>query len=423
MLASGDYPDAVLFLSTLDQAYLNAVDQDIIIPVNEYIKDAPNIMEYTYDVSWDALKTKNDEKIYAIPRSSMARNDGFMIREDWLENVGLEMPADNSVTIEEFTEIAKRFTLNDPNRSGKNDTYGIIIAANSNKRLEPILVSSFGNIGWQKYQGEPYTYMHLTYSKDNGAYKEALAYTADLYKNGYIDPNAPTNTTSDITDKFFRGNIGGIIPGFSGHILGHERELQKNVPEGRINYIYIKNKEGEVKGGAFGTGFWGHWGITTAAKEPTDVVRFFDWILGDEGWDSMLRGKEGIDYKIEDGKKVAIDENKGVWKNMFMRRKGDFEFFTGSADWDDDMRNRVKPIVELGISSMVFSQDRGYTPPAARQISYVNYQTTMDEFVTKIVTGNAPVSDYDRALEGWYKNGGEAYIEQMNEYIKRINND
>ena len=73
--------------------------------------------------------------------------------------------------------------------------------------------------------------------------------------------------------------------------------------------------------------------------------------------------------------------------------------------------------MQLGIDTVKPTIDKGYLPPASKEISYINYSKTMDEVVSKILIGNLDVSAYDDALNGWYKNGGEEYVKQMNDYI------
>lgn len=47
-----------------------------------------------------------------------------MIRQDWLENLGLEMPT----SLDELYDVLYAFTYNDPDGNGVDDTYGITSA-------------------------------------------------------------------------------------------------------------------------------------------------------------------------------------------------------------------------------------------------------------------------------------------------------
>lgn len=44
----------------------------------------------------------------------------MIIRQDWLDNLGLEAPT----TIDEFEEVIRAFTEDDPDGNGEKDTYG-----------------------------------------------------------------------------------------------------------------------------------------------------------------------------------------------------------------------------------------------------------------------------------------------------------
>lgn len=105
-LADGDYPDVFVFDSHEDAALISAVDNGLIIPVNQYVENMENIQKYTYPQAFEAAKIKNDENIYLIPRTTVARADGFAVRSDWMEKVGIDITSDNySMTPDEFLDM------------------------------------------------------------------------------------------------------------------------------------------------------------------------------------------------------------------------------------------------------------------------------------------------------------------------------
>ena len=58
---------------------------------------------------------------YGLAQSgSIDRNEGILIRKDWLDKLGLSVP----VTLDDYYEVMKAFTFNDPDGNGVNDTYG-----------------------------------------------------------------------------------------------------------------------------------------------------------------------------------------------------------------------------------------------------------------------------------------------------------
>jgi putative aldouronate transport system substrate-binding protein len=412
MLASGNYPDLVFFPAENDETYLKAVKDGIVIPINKYLDKAPNLTKYSYPNSWDALKVNRDQNIYGIPRTTISRVDGYLVRKDWLDNLGIKLPDNNEVTIDEFTDILRKFTFNDPDKNGKNDTYGYAANVNTVKVLNPVLTYPLGSMGWQDSAGK-YKYMDAQYDT---SYKKVLEYTQQLYKEGVLDPDSAVNTVAASIDRFNRG-LTGVRTEFAGYISTSETTLKKNFPNASLTYIFVKNEQGKVLGPGYGTGMFGLWAVTSSAKNPQDAVNFLDYMLSDEGWNLAVGGVEGIDYKTDNGKRVYNPDSKTDWRKAFVRRSGDVNFFLST---DENEKQRALPLIDKSVKAVVMTKDRGFTPPAAKKPNYMDYKKVMDETKMKIMTGAAPVSDWDKAIDGWYKNGGEDFVNQMIEYIQSV---
>lgn len=69
-MASGEYPDLIMFPSHDSQVFKDAVSDGVVVPLNEYLKSADNLNKYISDVSWDCMKVEGDDQIYGIPRST-----------------------------------------------------------------------------------------------------------------------------------------------------------------------------------------------------------------------------------------------------------------------------------------------------------------------------------------------------------------
>ncbi|AEE95925.1 extracellular solute-binding protein [Mahella australiensis] len=422
MMASGEYPDVVLFNSNTDKILVDAVSNGVVIPITQYVKDAPNLQKYTYPMSWDSMKLKGDEDIYGIPRTSVMRADGYIVRKDWLDNVGLSIPENGQVTLDEFAEILKRFTSNDPDKNDKNDTYGFAANADGNGYIWPIISWPFGLLGWQEHAGQ-YAYMDEQYCKEHDNYKQALEYTAKLYKEGAIDPDYPVQKRETAIERFKQGTD-GVIGEFSGWIAQYIQDMEKINPNAELTYITgIKDANGQVKGTAFGTGYWGLWVITKSAKNPEAIVKMFDWMLSDEGWPIINYGPEGVTYTVQGDKKVPTEayaeySATGGWLRATVRRNNDPDFFI-PLNMPEDFQPRVRGWLDQAIKQCIPSKNRDFRPAAADKPEYIDYQKTYAQIVAKIITGELPVSEYDKALDGWYKAGGEEYVQQMNDYIKK----
>lgn len=417
MLSSGDMADIILFNATNDKKFVDAVNGGLIADISEYVQNAPNILQYSYESSFDALDMLGDGGLYGIPRTTIRRADGFDVRKDWLDAVGFEIPEDNLLTLDQFREMLTKLTFEDPDGNGLNDTYGVGAYAGANGELNLFLDYPFGLLGWQKVD-EEYEYMDLKYSKQNPAFKNALAYNAELVKDGLVDPNF-ASIKNDAAKARFKQGITGLRFEFAGWIAEFQIDAAAINPDAEMTYINgIKNEEGVFQRPSFGTGLWGLWAIAESCENKEAAVAVLDWLLGDEGWAVTKYGVEGVTYNVENGEKVATDEFANfTWGPASVRRNNDPEFFT-KINMPSQFREPVMEWLDMAIQSEVPSVDYGYRPPAADEPSYIDYEKQMQEALAQIIIGAKPVEYWDEVLDGWYAAGGDLYMEQMNEYIR-----
>lgn len=420
VLAGGDFPDVIRIADLKAVTAKNAVENGTFVPVTQYIKDAPNLQKYTYDMSWDALKLKEgSDDILGIPVTTVMRYDGMAVRQDWLDNVGIKLPEDGILTLDQFTEIMRKFTKNDPNKNGKDDTYGYSDTPTADGSLMPILTAPFGLLGWQEYGGK-YKYIDLKYSREHDNYKKALEYSAMLYKEGLVDPNTPVNKGPQLEERFLQGIFGTKIH-FAGRLPLLETELKKISPDAKVAYINgVKGENGEVKGPGYGTGLFGMWAVTKSAKQPERIVKFFDSLLSDELWQVNYMGLENVHYKKENDKLVATDLKDRLKNYQLVRRKESIDLWVNPVVSPADWLPLQKKWIEKAIEIAVPSKDMGYFPPVSTKPEFIDANKNLGVVITKIIIGSSPVSEYDKALDAWYKAGGEEYIVQMNEYIEKL---
>jgi putative aldouronate transport system substrate-binding protein len=426
MFASGDMVDAAFFTyKGHETEFYDLVDDGAVLPITQWVEQSENLLTYVDPDSWAGAKVKGSDEIYGVPGNTFPRIDGYAIREDWLEAVGLEMPEDNELTVDELNEILKRFTENDPDGNGVDDTYGIT-ARSSSGVLSPLFEATFGVKGWDVSDGT-YEYMSKEFSLEDDNYKKALAHIASLWEMGYIDPNWPsTESVSDI-ERFEQG-IAGMLKVFPGHMTAREDNLLKNVPDAKVGYIsLIRETEGaEVNARSpFGNNCYFLWLVTSAAAGKEEaIVRLLDYTVSDEGYDLMLYGVEGMHYNKVDGKVEVTDlytENFVSFKGLTMpRRYNDARLFIAPTLSAERTENVVK-LLNKAQSLVLPSLDMGFIPEAAREHDFIEYKSQLDEVKTKIILGELPVEAWDEALEGWYAAYGQQYVEEMNEFIKSNN--
>lgn len=419
-MADGNYPDAFIFNSHSDPLLLSAIDNGIIIPVNDLIKDCENLQKYIGEESYEAAKVKNDENIYLIPRCSVPRMDGYQVRADWLENLGITVDEEAAMTKDEFLTMLEKMTTGDPDGNGKDDTYGYFYPVVSGM-MDVTFPGAFDCLGWQESDGD-YQYMDPQYEIGNENYKEALEYSQKVYQ--YSHPDSAVTTDQDAL--IYAGEV-AVKPSFAGHIDGREVKMKETNPDASFTYISgIRNDSGELHNVIEYPGIWGGVAITSTCEHPEKVVEMLDWILSDEGWEYGLYGEPGYTYnKSEDGTIEIIDEPykedymKSWLSSKVARRQEDINFFIDMS-MDEEKIEELNGWLTTALNGGVLSLSNGKTPSIVNDTEFIEAENKRKEVRTKIIMGAMDVSEYDKVLAEWYERGGQEYVEEMNEIIANM---
>src|SRR5699024_4406086 len=91
--------------------------------VEDYLGDYPNIAAIDPKILDGA---RLDGVLYGVPQQQPLARYGVLVRQDWLDELGLDTPH----TLDELREVAQAFTEADPTGTGQ-ETVGIIDRAES----------------------------------------------------------------------------------------------------------------------------------------------------------------------------------------------------------------------------------------------------------------------------------------------------
>jgi len=193
-IMAGEFPD-IMELTTADYPAFAA--QRLLTPLDDFIRANPNTAKLN-PATYEGYRMR-DGKIYGIPTW---RGGGCVtyLRADWLWNVGLSVPT----TWDEYVNVLRAFTFNDPNRSGKKDTVGLAMPFQS---------------GWEfdYYNRFVMQEAYLDFVYKNGRWYDgftqpemvaALERWIQLYKEGILDQEFFTDNTGRSRTKIMEGQAG-----------------------------------------------------------------------------------------------------------------------------------------------------------------------------------------------------------------------
>ena len=306
MVASGDLPDLVEFKWTnYNGGVQRAIDDGIIIPLNDYIdKYAPNFKKLISDGGkyaevYDKGSKTDSGEYFAFPcfnTGDIRTFGGPMIRKDWLDELGLEVPE----TMDDWTTVLRAF------KEKKGAVAPLTGVANYFTGGDNSFNGAY-NVGKRLYlDGDKVQYGPL-----QSEYKEYLKIMNQWYSEGLLDKDFATNKSAMVDANITMGNSGALM-GYLGSGMGRYLSQMKNedpnfnlvcapypvLEDGGQNNFYLSEGDVGVR----------YLAITKDCKDPVAAVKWIDYLYSEEGYNLVNFGIEGKTYNMVDGKPVYTDE-------------------------------------------------------------------------------------------------------------------
>lgn len=393
-IASGNLPDVILIRKTKETANLNAQLSGVFWELTPYLKDFSNLSKM------NPVAVKNASisgKLYGIPRERVLSRYGMIIRKDWLDSLGLQMPK----TSEELYNAAKAFTENDPDKDGKKNTFGIQEDATM-ELLKQLTVYNGGPNGWGLKDGK------VTPDFLYPEFKSAL----DLYKKMVSEKIiSPDFAIAKKYDYFNQGKAGMYFSVIDDAATRHI-DMMKQDPKAQVDVAEnFDGPQGQRVRATFG--YDSLIAIPkSSVKDEAKLKQILGFLnkLGDDAMLSLINaGIEGTDYSLEGGKAKKIAGSKG------------------SEDWNNFRWGNPYGGVPLEKTPLETKIDKlfndnakiGVTDLSAALLSETNLQKGADlkkaitDAQVKYVLGELDEKGWNDAVDKWRKNGGDKIIEEF----------
>lgn len=430
LLASGSAPDLIFEFGTSIRNQL--FDQKQLMPLDDLIEQ--HSVEYKALMEkYPQLKQagiKSDGKLYEVGRmNEVYPLVSLFIREDWLENLGLDVPT----TEEEFLAVAKAFTDQDPDGNGVDDTYGVGgFEFGDNAGLFRYIF----NANWVNLDENGEIQVGPERLKKEAEFKQAL-FEAGVVDKDFLSDKDGSKSKQD----FLNGKIGIYAFMTSDYISFASRELDtlmKNVPESRLKVLPLP----KTSAGQFNT-VWNNPVQMTAvvnarAKEPEAIINYIDYLVKPEIGRTFRYGIEGEHYKLEeDGKPVILDQdkykNEVSWASDFTMlysrlEEGKYGYVENQFDEEVPAQKEALRLFQESIDAYMNDLPVGeglthseHMPqlPKELQLKFSNVQAAVHDIYTRAIIGGSKYTVEQAALDAekqWETGGGPEIVSWYEEW-------
>ena len=404
LAGTDDLPDIIIEYDTTFPGGVQKLLLDgSIIPLNDLMDNGsmPNFKAYLEsDPEVDKL-CKNNEGLYAWtpmirkPDSPLVFN-GNMIRQDWLDELGLQMPE----TVQEMEDVLVAFK----DQKGCDSAFSFIYG-NYN-----IMVNSFGIREGMYVDGD--NKVHFGAIEDK--YLDFLTLFNRWMNMGILDPDAFTQDSDAFFAKISSGRT-GLVWGYTGGTLGKIQTMQEENKE--MNYqpapnpVLNKGDKFIVDQSSYRINNIG--GVISATcSNPEAAARVLDYTYGEEGNMLANYGKEGVTYEMVDGKPVFTDfvlhnpDGLSIEKALSIYAGCNNKPFLGVKDYmlggyAYDVQKKSLEVWATPDATVKDMPPATMTDAELQEYNSImtDIQTYLDEFKLKFILGTEPLENFPEFVE------------------------
>ncbi|HML49152.1 MAG TPA: extracellular solute-binding protein, partial [Clostridia bacterium] len=419
-IMSGDLPDAITVLDPKNSVYVNAARAGMFWDLTDLLKG----MEVYARV--DPLIVSNaqlDGKNFYVPRTRMLTRAAILYRKDWLEKLNLTPPE----TMEDVYNIAKAFKEQDPDGNGKNDTFGLITAYQTNGDI-------WGFNAAGVYMGAGNAYVEDEAGKliptfETPEFKGMLDWYRRLYAEGILNQDFTIRQEKGF--EMMASGQGGICVAQSDELenrfdaLVKLEQVEKGVSNLQILDIMgfnarIHSPNGEIRI-IGGSGFYGGYAFpktkVTSEERLQKLLKAIDGFDSAAGQDIIQWGIEGVHHEIVNGTPVLFqDQQKWITDCCTLQQIGP-TFFTSKL-----YRQGVRtPVQEAYMTDQAANAQYAVGDPTVPLISDTNTQKggelrlILGDAYVKYMMGEIDEAGLRAEYDKWYAQGGEQVMKEFNE--------
>lgn len=377
--------------------------------IEPYLDELENLKKLKKEI---LDNTRVDGKLYALYQGRPLSRQGIIYRKDWADNLGLSTPQ----TTEEFFNMLKQFTENDPDGNGKDDTIGLADRGDLAYGSFNTIASWFNTPNeWGEKDGE------LLPAFMFPAYKETLQFMRQLHEKGYINQDFPVTSKPDQQDMIKSGKAGAYIGCMCDVSALYSDGVAIN-PEMELDvHNQIKGPHGEYQiwsiPGYNHPYFFPKSSVETEEELKT-ILAFFDKMMEPEVANIVYWGIEGEHYTLENGRALAIEDSGKLEREVIPYQTLEI----GESDTNGRYEGAF-PLEAREKAEALFKDNEKYIiknptvtlDSATFDLKSEELNTMITDATFNYILGEIDEEGFDQAIADWKAAGGDDVIMEYNQ--------
>jgi putative aldouronate transport system substrate-binding protein len=416
-LASGNLPGLVVITGNTGPI-VSAIKAGAFWDITDVYKDYPNLAVADEDV---LRNISVGGRIYGIYRSRVVGRYGISYRSDWLKNLGMKEPK----TLDDLYNVLRAFTYDDPDRNGKDDTYGMTWCVYNGPFNILATMHGAPNMWGVDQNNKLYPWF------ESDAYVEAMDFCKRLYDEGLINRDFAALQTGDWMNDFATGKSGLWIDvaDTSTRLATALRDnglmTKEQYEAGEMVWVMgpVANAKGDKKI-MVTTGNAGYVAISkNGAPTEADMkhyLTFMDRCNDEIGQNILNYGTEGITYDRNSEGFITM-----LTADEIVKRGG-----TGTdvvSGWNQFMMNTVDLLYKQNTNprqiqhEKVFKENLNYAVHnpviALTSETYIAKGSTLEQLLkdatVNYIMGRIDKAGFEKEVQRWYSEGGQTALNEF----------
>jgi ABC-type glycerol-3-phosphate transport system substrate-binding protein len=413
-MATGDMPDLLHFGADVFAQQWSS--EGLFLDVTDLIGNYKNLSENITAEQYGDCIFLPDGRIYGFPKPNSYDMWGYLVNQKWLDTLGLSAPR----TIEEYVNVSRAFTLNDPDGDGVANTFGGGLHTGLWHLKNDFVSIAYSISGW--HHGMPDFDHSAKLRPFKSRYGDYLKLVRSMYEEGILDREFITHTGDENEEKFAQqrvGFVGTSQKGFTGVLTKYELN-----PDDYTYCAPLILNEGEEPTYAVPPSNWMAYYVNAASKNTDAIMRVLDYGNSEEGFVLMQMGIAGMHYDNYDIEKRTITRTKEQEEAVKKATGSMFAFANaykgrppteGGSNPDAIAKwQREAPAVDAITVKCYF----GFTKMIDKiSVEYPDDSAALNTLEVRYITGEVSFEELMDFINGDYKNKCAAVAQELVDYM------